>query len=198
MGELMGMVFSRISTIFMVWSPGVDDGADDRRHAPASAPMLFFSVFDALARTASMNLSWLEDFLALAATRQLLARRRGAAHDAARLQPAHPRAGGVAGRRAVRPQHPAGAADRGRRVVSRRRPRNCWRGWRALPRRGARGGRGQLDDAALRGHARAVVHLPAALAAGARAAHRRSARSAWCPTCCSAARRCCCRARCSS
>jgi hypothetical protein len=43
MGELMGMVFSRISTIFMVacLAVGVDDEVNNRRHQ-LTAPMLIF------------------------------------------------------------------------------------------------------------------------------------------------------------
>ena len=168
----------------------VDAACDDRRRRAFAANARFLC-FDA-ATTPPMNFILAGGLPGAGRQRQFLARRRGPPHDAARVQPPHPRAGGMARRRAVRPQHAARAADARRANGSGRMAEELLARVARVPRRGARGGRGQLGHAALRRHARPVLHLPAALAARRwrRSTTRRAGRS-WCPTCCSAARRCC-------
>ena len=171
MGELIGMVFSRISTIFMVGLLVVGCELNGPRRAPFR-PMLVFLVFDAL--KALLHEPLLARRLPGAGRhRQFLARGRGAPHDAARLQPPHPRAGGVARCRPVRPQHAAGQADRGRRMVSRRGAGTAGAG-------GARAGRGagrsaEASSATLRiaaTHALSFTFLPRWLRSARVAARR--------------------------
>ena len=102
--------------------------------------------------------------------RQLLAGRRGAPHDATRVQPAHPCARGMARRRAGRPRGAAFDVDRGRQLVRRHgaRPGRA-RGAPAgrCPRRARR----PCRDAALRVDPCVVADLRADVAALARGPH---------------------------
>ena len=136
-----------------------------------------------------MNLSWLDDFLALAASGNF----SRAAEERHMTQPAFSRRiraleewlGAELFDRSSQPAQ----ADRGRANGSATAAHDLLARVARVPGEARGGGRGALDDAALRRHARPVVHLHAGLAARPRVAHRRSARSRWSPTCSRAARR---------
>lgn len=97
--------------------------------------------------------------------RQFLARGRGPRHRAARVQPPHPRAGGLGGRRAVRPQCAPGHPHGGGAAL----PPAAGRRARAAgggADQGLRGAGPGGGEPALRGDARAVAHVLSALARG--------------------------------